>query len=492
MLVSSTIVNSTFHSVPSLANSTFAGSRVPVSSTTVNSTAPRGPNLVNPTIVSSTAAKAPINDSTVATTPTHVDSTIADETLSGPSIVPATIPHSETKLYKLSTERASFYANGLYWVFWENTGTCEGQNGCLYYATSPDGLTWNTAVNVGVHVNREDFSVITNSTHAFYARYNETSFFSTNCNRALLFSVGMLTDTVAWQPEQVVRAGNATASWLNPVLRLDSNNQAWIGYLDYSNTGCGGNGIEVPAVVHSEGTNYGSWTGYTYLSTSLSRNWVVDLASLPGGAMYAIYSIYDNPISYLRGRLFNSTWSPEENVSPVSDLIDNDAFVFSAGYTLFAVWLDTNTRTLSFNSRVFSGPSLGTWNATVRIATSECCTSKSGYPIPWTATYDARTSKIYMFWYNYTLNRIDLYSGLSGTWTGPILGWSTVSADSLTSLTTFQYSVSTGTNNTIGIAFIDSSSTSTPVLKYEVDKITPPPTTSGGAGGGGGGHVSFL
>ena len=124
-------------------------------------------------------------------------------TLTGPSTVPANVPKGESKLYKLSTERSSFYAIGLYWLFWENGGTCEGQSGCLYYATSPDGVSWSTPVNVGVHISREDYSVVSNTTHVFYARYNETSFFSTTCNRALLFRVGTLASPIIWNPEQV-------------------------------------------------------------------------------------------------------------------------------------------------------------------------------------------------------------------------------------------------------------------------------------------------
>src|SRR5207249_3246569 len=82
---------------------------------------------------------------------------------------------------------------------------------------------------------------------------------SDSCNRPRLFRAGALSSPIIWQPERVVKPGNTTAQWINPVVRLDSNNQAWIGYMDNSNSVCGGNGIQVPAVIHSQGTNYAAW-----------------------------------------------------------------------------------------------------------------------------------------------------------------------------------------------------------------------------------------
>ncbi len=416
---------------------------------------------------------------------------VADSSLSDIAIITTSIPTMETKMYKFSWQRATFYANGLYYAFWENTGTCEGQTGCLYYATSPDGLTWNTPVNVGVHVTREDFSLTTNSTHAFYARFNETSFFSNSCSRPLLFRAGALSSPIIWQPERVVKPGNTTAQWINPVVRLDSNNQAWIGYMDNSNSVCGGNGIQVPVVIHSQGTNYAAWSGQTILTTAHSAGWAVDLASLPNRAMYAVYWLHTARNSDLHGRLYNGTWLADEQISPVSDLLDTDAFVFSSGTTIHTVWLDTNTRKLSYNTRIPFPPSSGTWGTTVRIATAHCCSNNSFYPIPWTATYEGLTSNIHVYWYNYTHNRIDLYSGLSTNWIGPSLGWNTNQADILSSLTAFHYSSTTLNNATIGVLFIDGSSIRAPVLKYVTENIDPPPS-SGPAGGGGGSHIRNL
>src|SRR5690348_14218544 len=91
-------------------------------------------------------------------------------------------PNTGQKLFKFGWERATVFVGGLYWSFWPNSGTCEGENLCLYYSTSSDAQSWAAPTNVGVHVNREDFSVTTDGSSIYYARYNETDYFTGTCN----------------------------------------------------------------------------------------------------------------------------------------------------------------------------------------------------------------------------------------------------------------------------------------------------------------------
>jgi len=52
---------------------------------------------------------------------------------------------------------------------------CEGMGGCLFYTSSLHGASWVSPVNVGIHVTDSDWSIVTNNTYVFYARYNEPS-----------------------------------------------------------------------------------------------------------------------------------------------------------------------------------------------------------------------------------------------------------------------------------------------------------------------------
>ena len=386
-------------------------------------------------------------------------------------------PGTGEKEFKFAWERATFFAKGLYWAFWANDGTCEGQSRCLYYSTSLDGVTWSTPTNVGVHVNREDFSVTTDGTNVYYARYNETDYFASTCSHALLFRQGAISGgSINWQPENIALPANATTAFISPNLKLDSSGQAWIGYLYSATNTCGGNGTEQPRAIHSKGTNYGAWSSQTVLSNALNGNWVVDLTSLGNGAIYFTYWIASssNSATDLHGRLYNSTFSPDQAISSASDRLDNNAFVFSNGSTVYAVWLDESLQRLMFASTSFKGPSTETWNKPVKIATSECCSSSSVYGAqPWTATFDPVSKSLYLYWYNYTNQEVDLYRGLDSNWSGPTLGWTTNQATSVSSITSFQYASKVGSNGAeaIGVMFMDGQGIGTAAgnaLKYLV------------------------
>ncbi|TMI62271.1 PKD domain-containing protein [Candidatus Bathyarchaeota archaeon] len=386
-------------------------------------------------------------------------------------------PGTGEKEFKFAWERATFFAKGLYWAFWANAGTCEGQSRCLYYSNSLDGATWATPTNVGVHVNREDFSVTTDGTNVYYARYNETDYFASTCRHALLFRQGAVSSgSINWQPENIALPANATTAFISPNLKLDSSGQAWIGYQYSATNTCGGDGTEQPRAIHSKGTNYGAWSSQTVLSNALSGNWAVDLTSLGNGAMYFTYWIASSPTSAtdLHGRLYNSTFSPDQAISSANDKLDNNAFVFSNGPTVYAVWLDESLQRLMFASTSFKGPSTETWNRPVKIATSQCCSSSSGYGAqPWTATFDPVSKSLYLYWYNYTNQEVDIYRGLDSNWSGPKLGWTTYRATSLSSITSFQYASSVSSNGAeaIGVMFMDGQGIGTAAgnaLKYFV------------------------
>ena len=290
---------------------------------------------------------------------------------------------SDLTLYESSFQNFGFYTQGRYWVFYEDSGVnCEGQGGCLFYTSSMDGASWVTPRNVGIHVTDSDWSVVTNTTYVFYARYNE-SYFDSFCNRAILFGNGVLSSAglISWQREHVVRAPNALLAFPNDVVRVDSNNQVWVGYQEDTHSGCGGNGIQVPRVIHSEGTNYSVWTGDTVLSRSKSNNWDIDLAALPGGGMFAAYWIngFD-----LHGALFNGTsWGPDEQISSPSDSTDVNSFVFASGGTVYAIWHDANSGMLRFGTRVISGTwttsNIGRGELTVCFECSSILASHNGY-----------------------------------------------------------------------------------------------------------------
>src|SRR3989449_353756 len=159
-------------------------------------------------------------------------------------------------VYESSYQNPGFYAQGRYWIFYEDSSAnCEGQGGCFYFTSSTDGVNWAVPSNIGKNVTDSDWSIVSDGIHAFYARYNESSF-DTDCNRALLYGTGSLGTggTIAWQQEQVVRSPSPTATFPNEVISIDSNGQIWIGYQEDDQKACGGSGIETPHIIHANNT----------------------------------------------------------------------------------------------------------------------------------------------------------------------------------------------------------------------------------------------
>src|SRR5690242_128743 len=92
------------------------------------------------------------------------------------SSLPTIAKTGDNSVYRSSYQNPGFYAQGRYWVFYEDSSsTCEHQTGCLFFTSSPDGSFWATSpIGVGIHVTDNDWSIVTDGTgtYAYYVRYN--------------------------------------------------------------------------------------------------------------------------------------------------------------------------------------------------------------------------------------------------------------------------------------------------------------------------------
>jgi len=311
----------------------------------------------------------------------------------------------------------SFSAKGLIWLFYEDSRfTCEGQTGCLTYTSSTNGSRWAPVTRVPVHITDSDFSVYTNGSSVFYARYNETSFES-SCGKRIEFGLGALntSGSITWQSEQTVAVGASNRDYPNDEITVDSNGQVWIAYMIDNHSVCGGNGTDRPQVIHSAGTNYAVWTGNFTLSTAHSNNWHIALASLGNGEIYASYWLRNID---LHGRLYNGTsWGADEQISSTTTKNDVNAWLFNTGTNVYALYFDNSTETFNYATR----SSTGTWTInTIGFGESHTGTiafSPSYYSLPDSASYDSRDNLFDLFYLNATAQRIDQWSGSGITWT---------------------------------------------------------------------------
>jgi hypothetical protein len=331
---------------------------------------------------------------------------------------------------------SAFYAKGLYWLFYEDSrNSCEHQLGCLTYTSSANGSRWKAPTSVPVHVTDSSFSVYTNSTSIFYARYNETTFES-SCGRKIQFGLGDLNTngSVAWLPEQTVAQGAPDRDYPNDNILVDNTGQVWIGYMMASKGECGGNGTDRPQIIHSQGTNYTVWTGNTTLSTAHSDNWHVAIVPLGNGQVYASYWIYNHD---LHGRLYNGTsWGPDEQISTTNGLNDVNAWLFNSGTSVYAVYFDNRTETYNYASRTTGGTWTRSTIGTAETHSGNTAFSPNYYSLPDTASYDSTDNLVYLFYMNSTNHSIDQWKGSGTSWTKTSRMISTTSvpyADSISS-----------------------------------------------------------
>ena len=337
---------------------------------------------------------------------------------SATTVTPLTVTTSGDRTWLESSYLAdSFFAQGLIWMFYEDSAlTCESQSGCLLYTTSSTGSSWATPTNVNVHVTDSDFSVYTDGSNVYYARYNEATFQS-DCGRNVQFRTGTLlrgSGTINWQPEQTALKAGSAFTYQNEEIIIDSNGQAWIAFLSDSRGACGGDGTELPQIIHSSGTNYASWTTPTTLSTAHSNNWHIALASLGAAQIYAAYWLGN---SDTHGKLYDgSTWGADEQISATTTSNDVNAWLFNSRTNVYAIYFDNNPETFNFALR----SSTGTWTTNV-IGVGEARTgssfSSSYYAFPDAASYDPTHNKFYLFWMNATNQRIDEWTGFGNSWT---------------------------------------------------------------------------
>src|SRR5207247_1207226 len=97
----------------------------------------------------------------------------------------------------------------------------------------------------------------------------------------------------------------------------------------------------------------------------------------------------------LHGRLYNNGWQAEEQISTTTTTSDTNAWLFSSGTNVYAIYYDNSTESLNLSSRT----STGTWTIN-RIGTGESHTgtlafSPSYFSLPDTASFDSTNNRLY-------------------------------------------------------------------------------------------------
>jgi len=191
------------------------------------------------------------------------------------------------------TNRKTFYANGLFWVFYS-----DGTN--MVYRTSSDGVNWSSATTVRACAGGYMFAIWFDGTYVHYAYANYGTGQTQYYRRGFISG-----SSITWQAEQTV--GTVT-NCEHHTICTDSGGYPWIIYR------CSA-GIQVT----KSSTNDGTWStayGFPWTLTSYTSS-AATLTPLTAGKMYATYVTAAG--SVIKGKLWSgSSWGDEESISSVA------------------------------------------------------------------------------------------------------------------------------------------------------------------------------
>jgi hypothetical protein len=284
-----------------------------------------------------------------------------------------------------AVQRKTFYANGRFWVFYFN-GTLSANS--TVYATSTDGLSWSSSVNM---TNRTcgagwRFAVTFNGTILSYA-------FSTSTNGdPLYYRAGTPNSdgTITWlDSEQNVTVGENLVSHLWPSIAIDSAGYPWIAYARKNAT----ENSRYAYITTSSWTN-GTWntaSGFPYKFSPYNYTGINTLVvPLTNQKVLAVGSNAGQHVMAYRWN--GSSWGAEANTTSIiidSGTIEISLSAVNQGDDVHLAFIKNGTRNLVHTKYAYASNSWGT-ETTIQSAVNE-----TSSPV---LSIDTSTNDLYCFW----------------------------------------------------------------------------------------------
>jgi len=321
---------------------------------------------------------------------------------------PSTVGTGGNESVSLNFHRAAFYHNGRFWVFYT-----DGTN--LKYSSSTDGLDWGTATTIRPCTWAMDFSIWFDGTfvHYVYAPHDASG-------EPIVYRRGtpLSTGSVTWDTptEQTVQPGESNVKYFGPCVQVDSSGYPWVGYRKRDASSLP---VQSYAYVTKSSLNNGSWatdTGFPYQLSTLSAAWYINPVALTNNKMYVIYMQTDN--GYMRGKLYDSTWSPEETISPSTIRACDTHSEVAIGDNVYLVFLEDNNAHIHF---VYRDYSTGQWSNEEDVELSD--SNLGSYPI---LSCVPANKSFYVFWVPDSFpDRIFYKRRIDGKWDDIPIDWVT-------------------------------------------------------------------
>jgi len=302
----------------------------------------------------------------------------------------------------------SFYAEGLYWVFYATNA----DPSMLVYRTSSDGASWSSNTTLvpmdsplGI-----DYSVYYDGTHVYVAVLNGD--LGIDYRKGTPQSDGGISWLAAWQTALTVVDG---AAWHISIV-ADADGCPWIAY-QYMDMG---GGTDTPYVSHTTSGD-GTWTGGTGLGTALGSSIEGEYKHMlitRTGAYTLSVVCSDGSTIWQRG-YDGESWLTAVTIATAEvlyfDLVrmtDGTAMTIYAlsGYIKYAIY-EIGSNSITSSGDVSNQFHIGT---------------DGDNPIEWIgAAFDQDTGEVYVMGYKSGTTSQVIYSVYDGSW-GSVTNWFTV------------------------------------------------------------------
>lgn len=279
---------------------------------------------------------------------------------------------------------------GRWWVFFTSDMYT------MEHISSTDGITWGAKAQVATMyavLNGSTYAVAWDGTYFHVAAYNMEAYYLRYV-RGDPASDG----SVSWGAVQNVGYSGTGNRAYHISMCVDSNGLPWISLTASIDS--------KPYVTHS--TTSGTWTlagGFPYkLHDTASTSWRTSIVAMASGRVYVSYGTDGGGINHIYGRLYDSGWGSQEDLSQVtiSANVKPDHALCAVGDNVYAIysWEDAGSvSALLFNKRLWTEASWGVSPVIVEDNLPLYCVSTLSYTETETALYgvyyNSGTGKLY-------------------------------------------------------------------------------------------------
>ena len=344
-------------------------------------------------------------------------------------------------------QRSSFYANGLYWTFYQVAGTSQE-----FYRTSSDGVTWGNATLFSSSAGGVDFSVYFDGTYMSYVLY---------WNHHIYYRRGVpqSNGTFSWSAaEQTVYNPVGTEVEFYGDIAVDSTGHEFISYTrsDTKNQ-----------YVTKNANDDGTWStdiGYPILLEDLGISTSV-ISGMIADSSGNVFVAYQGSNTIIHGLYYNgSSWGSIETVSSNTASPATMSMTQQNGL-IGMVYYDTTAHAVEFTERT-SGAG-GVWSSP---------TSLSGSGSVLLALASSGNGDLVVFKMDTDYSTITYKRRTSGVWDTNWVAWLDESTDTTWSLSLVS-TWTVGLNNKIGLLYQTKQASPYNVKFALLNAIPPTPPT---------------